>query len=57
MVCVDQSLCIGCGICTDMCPEVFNTTDDGKVQAVAQQCELHNLEEIADACPVDAIDI
>lgn len=57
MVSVDQALCIGCGICMDMCPEVFQTTEDGKAQAVGHDCEIHNLEEVADACPVEAIDI
>ena len=56
-VSVDQSLCIGCGICMDMCPEVFQTTEDGKAQAVGNECELHSLEEVTDACPVEAINI
>jgi ferredoxin len=57
MVSVDQSLCIGCGICMDMCPEVFQTTEDGKAQSVGNECELHSLEEVADACPVEAINV
>ncbi|MDD4179807.1 MAG: ferredoxin [Candidatus Margulisbacteria bacterium] len=57
MVVVDQSLCIGCGVCVDMCPEVFALTDDGKAQAIKTECELHSLEEVASACPVEAIDV
>lgn len=57
MVAVDQALCIGCGICVDMCPEVFTTIEDGKAQAIKHDCETHNIEEIADACPVEAINI
>lgn len=57
MVAVDQSLCIGCGVCYDMCPEVFAITEDGKAQVVKNECELHDLETVADACPVDAINV
>lgn len=57
MVSVDQSLCIGCGVCTDMCPEVFVMNSDGKVQAVKESCDSCNMEEIATACPVEAINI
>lgn len=57
MVSVDQALCIGCGVCIDMCPEVFVFTDDGKAQAMKAECDQHNLEEVADACPVEAIDV
>ncbi len=57
MVSVDQSLCIGCGVCYDMCPEAFQMTEEGKAQAIRDECELHSLEEVADACPVDAINV
>ncbi len=57
MVSVDQSLCIGCGVCYDMCPEVFQMTEEGKAQAVRDECEQHSVEEVADACPVEAIDV
>ncbi|HVN67073.1 MAG TPA: ferredoxin [Candidatus Sulfotelmatobacter sp.] len=54
---VDQELCIGCGVCYDMCPEVFTMTEEGKAQAVKTECSVHNLEEVADACPTEAINI
>jgi len=54
---VDQELCIGCGICYDMCPEVFTMTEEGKAQAVKTECAVHNLEEVANACPTEAINI
>ena len=57
MVSVDQSLCIGCGVCYDMCPEVFQMTEEGKAQAVRNECDQHNIEEVADACPVEAINV
>jgi len=54
---VDQALCSGCGICIDLCPEVFTWGADGKAQTIKDTCETHNLEEIADQCPMEAIDI
>ncbi|MBI5079002.1 ferredoxin [Candidatus Saganbacteria bacterium] len=57
MVSIDQALCIGCGVCIDLCPEVFVATAEGKAESVKNECELHNLEEVADACPVEAINV
>lgn len=57
MVQVDQALCIGCGVCYDMCPEVFAMTEEGKAQVIKQECETHDLEEVATACPVEAINV
>jgi len=56
---VDDS-CIGCGLCEDVCPEVFELRDDGLAQVIvndipeqAEGCA----QEAADSCPVDAISI
>lgn len=57
MVKVDQALCTGCGICLEMCPEVFTWGSDGKASAQKASCELHNMEDIADQCPAEAIDV
>jgi ferredoxin len=57
MVSVDQALCIGCGVCVDMCPEVFVLTADGKAQTVKTECDQHSMEEIAGACPTEAINV
>jgi ferredoxin len=57
MLSVDQSLCIGCGICYDMCPEAFIMTEEGKARAVKGECDLHSVEEVAGACPVEAINV
>jgi ferredoxin len=54
---IDQALCSGCGLCIELCPEAFTWGSDGKVQAVKDECELHSLEEIADQCPMEAINI
>lgn len=57
MVSVDQALCSGCGICIESCPEVFIWGPDGKAQAVKEYCEIHIVEEIADQCPTEAINV
>ena len=57
MVSVDQALCTGCGLCIELCPEVFIWGPDGKAVAVRSECELHNVEEVADQCPAEAINV
>ena len=57
MVSVDQALCTGCGLCVELCPEVFVWGADGKAQAVKDYCEVHSVEEIADQCSAEAINV
>ena len=57
---VDEDLCIGCGICEQTCPAVFELGDDGtaKVKADAEDCDDAGCcEEAAEQCPVDAITV
>ncbi len=54
-VVVDASTCVGCGLCEQNCPEVFEVKDDGIAHVKAQECSTHNLKEVADMCPVNAI--
>ncbi|MCM8762957.1 MAG: ferredoxin [Candidatus Omnitrophica bacterium] len=56
-VTVDAGLCVGCGLCEQSCPEVFKLEGDGIAHVIAQSCSIHNLEEIAAQCPVEAIKI
>ena len=51
--------CIGCGLCTGTCPEVFSMTDDGVAQAIATGVPEDALDSAAEAkegCPVGAIE-
>ena len=54
MVKVNKDLCIGCGSCYSICPEVFELDDEGKAIVKAQK-KLPCVEEAIEACPVDAI--
>ncbi len=56
---VDDS-CISCGLCVEICPEVFELPDTGiaKVKVDTVPEELHDsCREAASSCPVDAITI
>lgn len=54
---VDKDICIGCGMCVSVCPEIFTMGDDGKAEAVAESTpETRNsADEAMEACPVAAI--
>lgn len=56
-VTVDASLCTGCGLCEGSCPEVFKVMEDNVAHVIAQECKLHDLEQIAAECPVEAISV
>ena len=50
---VDQEKCIGCGRCTEVCPNVFKLNAEGKSEVIGddQECAM----SAADQCPVEAI--
>lgn len=56
---VNESLCTGCGLCVDICPEVFEMGED--VSVVKEENVPADLEEkvkeAAESCPVEAIEI
>lgn len=56
-VVIDAATCVGCGLCEQNCPEVFEMKDDGLAHVKAQSCSTHNLKEVADQCPVTAITV
>ncbi len=54
---VDQDLCTGCELCTEICPGVFKMDGDlavAYVDPVPAALET-NCREAADSCPVAAI--
>ena len=56
---VDEGLCTGCGVCVEMCPEVFELKDDVSVVRVDAVPPEHEdvAREAAEACPVEAISV
>lgn len=58
---VNQDICIGCGLCPSVCPEVFSMDDDiDKAVAISgdvPEDEEGAAEDARDSCPVSAIDI
>ncbi len=58
-VAVDRDICIGCGSCVSICPDVFQLDDEGFSSVIAQP-DANNessAREAADNCPVGAISI
>lgn len=54
MVKIDKNKCIGCGLCAELCPEIFEIGEDGKA-GVKKQKKLPCVKDAIEACPVGAI--
>ncbi|PIR71424.1 MAG: ferredoxin, partial [Candidatus Nealsonbacteria bacterium CG10_big_fil_rev_8_21_14_0_10_37_25] len=44
MVKVNKEKCIGCGLCSNLCPEVFELAEDGKAK-VKENADLEKNKE------------
>jgi ferredoxin len=57
---VDQDGCISCGLCIDVCPEVFSYNENDVSHAIEddipENC-IDRAKEARDGCPVSVIDI
>jgi ferredoxin len=55
---VDVETCTGCGLCADVCPEVFELNEESIAEVIADpvppQAE-DTCRDAAESCPVDAI--
>ncbi|AGK95569.1 ferredoxin [Clostridium pasteurianum] len=57
---VDKDTCIGCGLCTSICPEVFIMDDKGKAERSKNEILetlVASAQEAATECPVNAITV
>jgi len=52
---VDESLCIGCGHCAEVCPQVFEIINEKSNVVGSDKCTRCNCQEAIDTCPVQAI--
>lgn len=56
MIKVDENLCIGCGTCEALCPQVFKLNDKGKSEVISQS-DVECAKKAAESCPVQAISV
>ena len=58
-VTIDEETCVGCALCSDTCPEVFEMSDDKarvKVDEVPEDV-VETCREAVEDCSVEAIEI
>ncbi|MSM38852.1 MAG: ferredoxin [Geobacter sp.] len=54
---VDQEVCISCGVCVEMVPEVFRMNDDNYAEVYDPAgAPEERIQEAMDACPANCID-
>jgi ferredoxin len=56
-VVIDESKCVGCGLCVNSCPDCFELNDDGVAKVKNSDCNSCDLQEISSQCPVEAITV
>ena len=57
---VNKDLCISCGACVAMVPDVFDFGEDGQAEVIVPEIAEELVEEVedaADGCPTDAIEV
>ena len=56
-VSINKEDCVGCGLCVDDCPDIFEMSEDVAVVKVEEVSEnlVNAVKETAESCPVDAI--
>lgn len=57
---VDRDLCIGCALCSDLCPEVFEIGEDGYSRVIKEDPgeDLYGcVQDAESSCPTSAIRI
>jgi len=57
---VNNTACIGCGLCVDICPEVFELNAQGFSETITSEVFSYYLQDALNAacsCPVNAIKV
>jgi ferredoxin len=55
---VDQELCISCGACVDICPDVFEWNENEKAHSTVDEVPAEfeeQAQEAIESCPTSAI--
>ncbi|MCI7691559.1 MAG: ferredoxin [Oscillospiraceae bacterium] len=53
---IDRDGCISCGLCAEICPEVFRIAEDGLSSVISGASGSdEKIIEAAENCPVDVI--
>jgi ferredoxin len=56
---VNKEKCMGCGLCVNLCPDVFELGEDGKSQ-IKEGADLEKnkkcVEEVIQSCPMRAVE-
>jgi ferredoxin len=53
---IDHDECMGCESCVEICPEVFEMSDDGeKANVIDPESAAECIEEAIDSCPAECI--
>lgn len=57
---VNKNACIGCGLCTEICPSVFSMNQQGLAEATTSTIDPsmgQAVRDAANACPTNAITV
>lgn len=57
---INRDGCISCGLCADICPEVFRIADDGLAEVITEDIpELYEDKAVdaQESCPVSVIEV
>ncbi len=57
---IDRDGCISCGLCPEVCSEVFRMADDGKAEVYVDTVPAgaeDSAQEAAEGCPVSVISV
>ncbi|MDR3230211.1 MAG: ferredoxin [Synergistaceae bacterium] len=53
---LDQQKCIGCGVCSQVCPEVFRVNEETSVtEVLSPDSDNPCVQEAESSCPVSCI--
>lgn len=59
IVSINRDDCIGCGLCAEICPEIFRMAEDGlaEVYFIPDETINDKVDEASKSCPVGVIEI